>query len=159
MTRQVNTKMICVCCQAADTLPGSQQRECVYCFFGCLRCFPIFLALVQPSLMQSDFRAGSSVQIECSADCTNSRRARVCDTTGRMRTLQRFHKQSINMHQPEVCCVSLHSLKSLEKIPGDRQLLQQSQTEVQKVLNPSAGPVTVPLYMEEQDEHCQRPTK
>ena len=45
-------------------------------------------------------------------------------------------------HYQKVCCVSQHSLKSMEEIPGYSQLLWESWTGPQKVLNPSAGPVS-----------------
>ncbi|KAJ8358874.1 hypothetical protein SKAU_G00153990 [Synaphobranchus kaupii] len=55
--------------------------------------------------------------------------------------------------------VSPSSLKSMEEIPGDGPLHKESWTGPKKGINPAAGPVSAPLCEEEQEEHCQSPTK
>ena len=58
-----------------------------------------------------------------------------------------------------VCGATSRWRMSMEEVPGDRPVLQETWRGPQEDNNPAAGPLSGPLCKEEQEEHCQSPTK
>ncbi len=59
----------------------------------------------------------------------------------------------------EVWCVSQHSLKNMEEILGDGPLHEERWTGPEMKKQPSSRTGICSMCEEEQEEHCQSPTK
>ena len=85
----------------------------------------------------------------------------VAVTTGSMRRYLQPNQvaQVVQLLQDDTFTHVVARRFTVEKIPTNRPLHQESWIGLQKDINPAAGLLSATLCEEEQEEHCQSPTK